>query len=91
MFTDTLIVRGKQNFEGEIFHYANGGKESVISLHSLSQRIEQLQYKYEIHSCFARWVSKNEEYPCPLEAGLPDMRVLDAVYRSKEEGRRIQI
>lgn len=90
-FDDTISVKGASDFSGEVFDYSASDNVKTIRLDEMKDKIEKLETKYEIHNRFARFVAGEEKFPCPLEMGVDDMRAVDAVYRSLESGRRIDL
>jgi len=87
LLPEHVVVRGEEEFEGDIFNYEEPGREVSIPLETLAPVIADRAAAVEIHGAFARWIRDGEEYPCPAERGLADLRAVDAAYRSmKEEG-----
>ena len=78
-----VLVRGEETYRGEVFEYDDPGREIAIPVAGLVAADD----RYEIHAAFARWVRDGEPFPAAGERGLLDMKVVDAVYRSVEEGK----
>lgn len=43
--------------------------------------------KSDIHNRFARWIRDGEDFPSPIGAGVRDLEVVNAVYRSLRSGK----
>lgn len=82
LFNDTLLVKGSKPFEGELFKYLQVGQEAAIKLENLRGQVAKLQAGHDVHNRFARWVQRNEPFSCPVEHGVRDMKIVDAVYQS---------
>ena len=91
LLDDHVIVSGRQPFEGDVFSYTTPGEEVVIPRSSILEAQAARIGEVEIHDVFARWLLGLADYPCPGERGVEDMRVVDAAYRSVEEGRWIAL
>jgi predicted dehydrogenase len=91
LLDDHVVLCGRQSFEGEFFSYPSPGEEVVIPRDSMVDALAQRIGEVEIHDVFARWILGASDYPCPGERGVEDMRVVDAAYRSIEEGRWIDL
>lgn len=89
LLDDHLVVSGQAPFEGDVFRYTSPGREVAIPRASIDDAVAQEGRRVEIHDVFARWLLEQANYPCPGAWGVDDMRVVDATYRSIEEGRWI--
>jgi len=88
---DHVVIRGLDPYAGELIDYRNAGQETVIPLASIADTIHRLEPEVEVHGRFARWIAHGEPYPCPGERGLEDMKVVDAVYRSRRTGETLTL
>lgn len=92
LLPEHVVVRGEDAFAGEVFAYDAPGREVVLPRDSLRDAIKSRRDALEIHGAFARWVlGTADDYPCPGERGLRDLRVVDAVHRARREGRWIDV
>jgi len=82
-----VLVCGEEPFRGEVFDYDAPGREVAIPCDSLEFAVDRQRDRYEVHAAFARWVRDDEPFVATGERGLLDMKVVDAVYRSLEEGK----
>jgi hypothetical protein len=85
------VVRGDEPYSGEIFDYAEPGRETVIPIAALREAIDRRIDAVEVHGAFARRLRDGEEFPCTGRRGLRDLRVVDTAYRSLREGRTLRV
>ncbi|MEN8151093.1 MAG: Gfo/Idh/MocA family oxidoreductase [Planctomycetota bacterium] len=88
---DNVLVYGEKPFIGEVFDYDQPGREFLIPHDSLRFATDRVKHRYEVHAAFARWVRDDEPYVATGERGLADMKVVDAVHRSVEEGKCVTV
>jgi len=88
---DHVVIRGVDPYHGDLIDYRDAGQEKVIPLASIQEAIHRLEPGVEVHGRFARWIAHGEPYPCPGEQGLEDMKVVDAVYRSRRTGETLSL
>ena len=88
---DHLLVRGEDPFHGEVFDYREPGRDVVIPTATFAEASRRLEGALEVHGRFARWIARDEPYPCPGERALHDMRVVEAVYRARRTGETVRI
>ncbi len=86
-----VVMKGRNAFEGGILCYGTPGLEVAVPMAELAAAITAREDEVEIHGAFARWLGGRGEYPCTGEHGLRDMRVVDAVYRSLADGKKISV
>ncbi len=86
----TLTIRGTKSFEGETIHYREPGKRLVMS-ELLPPAMGDWKNPYNQHRRFIDAVLDGTPPDVPAEAGLRDMRALDAAYRSLASGKREKV
>ena len=91
VFDGNLTLKGARPFRGDVFDYPKAGQEIGVGADSLRSAAEKKGARYEVHGWFARSIAGGEAFPAPLQSAVRDMRVLDAVYRSVEEGRAVEV
>jgi predicted dehydrogenase len=80
-----VTLKGERQFEGEIFDYLTPGREAGLPIADMEPAIAARRDAVEVHGAFARWLDGRGEFWCTGGRGLRDMRVVDAVYRSRGE------
>ena len=88
---DHLVIRGDHLYEGPVFKYLSSGREVVLPRSQLGPAIVRDRDALEVHGAFARWLRGGETYPATGERCLLDLEVAEAVQRSREEGRWIDV
>jgi UDP-N-acetyl-2-amino-2-deoxyglucuronate dehydrogenase len=85
-----LTIRGTKAFEGETIKYHEPGKRLVVS-ELLPPAMGDWRNPYNQHRRFVDAVLDGTPPDVPAEAGLRDMRALDAAYRSLLSGKREKV
>jgi predicted dehydrogenase len=85
---DRIWLRGHTAFHGHVFDYLTPGEEMVFSRHEVEAGLRQHGPARDPIGCFARWLDDRDDFPCPGEQALHDLRALDALRRSSSSGRR---
>jgi len=86
-----VVMKGRDVFEGGILRYRTPGTEAAVPMSELAAAIASREDELEIHGAFARWIAGRGEFPCTGEQGLRDMRVVDAVYRSRADQQPVPV
>lgn len=76
---DRIWLLGRKAFFGDSFAYAHAGQEQ--SLPRVTTQ-DPLARHFELHGRFARWIDDRDDFPCPGEQAVRDMRALDAAQRA---------
>lgn len=76
---DRVWLRGRKAFFGDSFSYAHAGHEQTLPRTMLQ---DPLARHFELHGRFARWIDDRDDFPCPGEQAVRDMRALDAAQRA---------
>jgi predicted dehydrogenase len=82
---DRLSLRGRKEWRGDVFDYPAAGEELTLLRADLARAPGAADF--ELHGRFARWIDDRDDFPCPGDQALQDMRLLDAVARSLASGR----
>jgi predicted dehydrogenase len=88
---DRIWLRGRQAFHGDVFDYAEPDAETVFPRRELDPVQTRLRPGYELHGRFARWLDDCDDFPCPGDQALIDMRVVDAMARAAALGRAVAV
>lgn len=86
----TLTIRGTKPFDGETIQYREPGRRLVVP-ECLPPAMGDWTNPYNQHRRFVDAVLDGTAPDVPAEAGLRDMRALDAAYRSLASGKREQV
>jgi UDP-N-acetyl-2-amino-2-deoxyglucuronate dehydrogenase len=86
----TLTIRGTKPFDGETIQYREPGKRLVVS-DVLPPAMGDWRNPYNQHRRFVDAVLDGRVPDVPAEAGLRDMRALDAAYRALASGKREKV
>lgn len=78
---------GRTPYQGELFDYVDVDRDLVVALDQFPGRIAELRKGLELHGRFARWIDDLDDFPCPAEQALVDMRMLAAMSRAAATGR----
>jgi predicted dehydrogenase len=84
---DRIWLRGRMPFRGAVFDYPQAGRELPLPQSVLQPARQALTSEQEPVGRFARWIEDCDDYPCPAEQALADLRVLDAMVRAASSGR----
>ncbi|MFY9342237.1 MAG: hypothetical protein WAT39_07100, partial [Planctomycetota bacterium] len=84
---DRLWLIGRQAFHGSVFAYDTPGHEQVLSRTELAPAIAACAPAHEPLGQFARWLEETDDFPCPAEQAIEDLRVVDALLRAAASGR----
>ncbi len=83
---DRLWLRGQREFRGHVFDYMTPGQELAIGRCELVPELTALAPESELVGRFARWIEDTDDFPCPAEQALEDVRVVDALLRAAKSG-----
>jgi predicted dehydrogenase len=86
-----VLIRGDRPYEGSVFDYVDPGRELAFAAAELEPTISRQRDALEVHGAFARWLRGRGTCPATGEDGLRDMEVAEAIQRSREEGRWIDV
>ena len=78
-------------FDGELLHYGNPGKVLEIALDFDSFSLYSDSNPFDQHIAFVKSIQAGNPPPIPVEAGLYDLKVVQAVYRSAGEKRMMEV
>jgi predicted dehydrogenase len=84
---DRIWLLGKREFAGQIFDYPTPGHPIVLSREELRPALRQLEPLAEPLGRFARWLDDCDDFPCPGEQALADLRVAAAMERATLSAR----
>jgi predicted dehydrogenase len=83
---DRLWLLGRREFHGPVFDYTTPGQERVLSRAALLADPAHAA-AHEPLARFALWLEECDDFPCPAEQALEDLRVVDALLRAVRSGR----
>jgi predicted dehydrogenase len=84
---DRLWLLGQRPFRGDVFDYASAGDELVLSRGEMAAELAARGSIHEPLGCFARWLEECDDFPCPAEQALEDLRVVAAMLRAAQSGQ----
>lgn len=76
---DRIWLMGRKPFFGDSFTYAHAATEQSLPRATTQDRLAR---HFELHGRFARWIDDRDDFPCPGEQAVRDMRALDAAKRA---------
>lgn len=82
---ERTIVCGRKDFFGDCFAYSDAGRDVVVPRR---RDADPQTAHFELHGRFARWIDDLDDFPCPGDQAVVDMRALDAMQRAIVTGRR---
>lgn len=88
---DRLWLRGKRAYRGSVFAYEHPGDEVVLDRTELAASLAANTPELEPLGRFARWLDDTDDFPCPAEQALEDLRVIAAMQRSLASGARERV
>jgi predicted dehydrogenase len=77
---------GRTRYHGDLFDYADPDTDLVLSRDEFVARLPERRRALELHGRFARWLDDRDDFPCPAEQAVLDLRVLAAMERSAATG-----
>jgi predicted dehydrogenase len=83
---DRVWLRGRHPFRGEVFDYPQAGVEIVLARGDLAGPLAAAAARSELLGRFARWLEDRDDFPCPGDQAVADMRVVDALLRAARTG-----
>lgn len=83
---DRVWLLGRRAFHGDVFDYDAPGHELVWSRGELAAAIDARLPIHEPLGQFARWLEECDDFPCPAEQAIEDLRVVDALLRAAQSG-----
>ena len=84
---DRLWLLGRREFRGAVFDYLSPGPALAIARGDLAAAIAAREPQVELIGSFARWLDDCDDYPCPGESALDDLRVVEAMQLAATSGR----
>ncbi len=84
---DRVWLCGRKEYSGDVFDYVVPDREQSFTREDLTAALDALTPTFELHGRFARWIDDCDDFPCPAEQSLLDLRVADAMARAAESGR----
>lgn len=88
---DRLWLRGKRAYRGNVFAYEHPGDEVVLDRTDLAAAIAANSPELEPLGSFARWLDDTDDFACPAEQALEDLRGIAAMQRSLASGARERV
>jgi len=92
--TDGLTVMLQKDFEGELIHYKVGDVPEAplrIDPRAHDERAKDIAAERNGQRAFARAILSGGEFDTPAEIGMRDVAICQAVYRSSDEGRPVEV
>lgn len=86
-----LDIMMDDSYKGEVIKYPAAGKLETINIGMHYGKLVQTDNPYDQHVAFVQAVMQGRPAPVPVEAGLYDMRVVEAIYRSAAEKKFVEI
>jgi len=89
-----VFVELARDFEGDVVSYKRPSSESATVRLDLAARKEQiatLHAEMNQNRAFARAILAGKPAPVSAEAGMRDVAIVQAIYRSSETGRRVSV
>jgi predicted dehydrogenase len=83
---ECVLLRGRHEFRGASFDYLVPGQELALSRAEL-QPGPGAAAASELVGRFARWIEDCDDFPCPAEQALEDLRLVAAMLRAAQSGR----
>ena len=84
---ERIWVCGRKAYQGDLFDYAGNDEELVLARSDLGTRFVERGRALELHGRFARWLDDRDDFPCPGEQAVADLRTLWAMARAAANGR----
>lgn len=84
---ERVWLLGHSEFRGPVFDYLVPGHEQILTRSELEPRLRALEPAAEPIGRFARWIEDTDDFPCPAEQAVADLRVVDAMLRAAASGR----
>ena len=81
---DHVSVLGRTPFHGDVFDYLDPDTETVFHRCDLAPAIAKQRGAHELHGRFARWIDDLDDFPCPGEQALADLRIVQAMRRAAD-------
>lgn len=85
---ERTIVCGRKDFFGDCFAYSDAGRDVVVPRRAAA---DPQSAHFELHGRFARWIDDLDDFPCPGDQAVLDMRALDAMQRAIQTGQREEV
>lgn len=85
--SERLWLMGRSEFRGPVLDYLVPGHELLLTRTELEPRLRVLAPHSEPIGRFARWLEDTDDFPCPAEQAVADLRVIDAMLRAAASGR----
>jgi predicted dehydrogenase len=84
---DRIWLRGRREFRGQLFDYPAGLGELVLSRSELAPALQAQAAAHEPLGRFCRWLEDCDDFPCPAETALADLRAALAMQRAAQSRR----
>ena len=88
---DRIVLRGHTEFRGQVFDYAEPGRELTLSRSKLEPQLRHESAAVELHGRFARAIDDRDDFPCSGEQGVADLVLIDAIARAMATGNTTTI
>jgi predicted dehydrogenase len=85
LLPDRLSLRGRKEWHGDVFAYPAAGEDLTLLRGDLAAVPGAADF--ELHGRFARWIDDRDDFPCPGDQAVLDMRLFDALGRALASGR----
>jgi predicted dehydrogenase len=89
--TERAWLLGRSEFRGPVLDYVVPGHELLVSRAELEPRLRALTPAAEPLGRFARWLDDTDDFPCPAEQALADLRTIDAMLKALASGRTEEV
>lgn len=83
---DRLWLLGRREFRGEVFDYLSPGHELALSRAELAPALARKAPQADLLGRFARWIDDCDDFPCPGDAAVEDLRVAAAMLQAARSG-----
>lgn len=88
---DRIWMHGHKQYFGAAFDYPEPRREASFTRQDLAERTATARRELELHGRFARWLEDTDDFPCPGEQAVLDLRVLAAIARAAATGVRVDV
>lgn len=86
-----LEIRLDEPYQGDLIQYCQPGKPATTEYDLTDEDLARRSNPHDQHIAFVKAVQEGKPAPISVEAGLADLKVVKAMYRSAEEKKFVEI